>query len=153
MILGNHQKGVFAVQLFEIVALTTVVLFLKMFAIVVVQAYYRVSRDTYAKPEDAKVYGSGEAADAELPIVDRAQRALRNDLENIPMFLFLAWASVQMDIGTTLLASCSIAFVLTRCLHTVTYLIPTQPHRTIVYSLGLVVNFVLAGFIVSAALY
>lgn len=133
-------------------ALATAALFLKMFGLGLMQGAMRKKHNTFAKPEDAEVYGSGEVADAELPIVDRAQRTLRNDLENIPIFLFLAWCYIELNIWPTGAGIYFAIFVASRFAHTTFYLKPTQPYRTISYSIGGLVCLALTGHIGYAVL-
>lgn len=135
---------------FEAFAVVTVLLFFKMVAIAIYQGVTRMRHDAFAKPEDAAAYGESEVADQEHPAVDRAQRALRNDLENIPIFLFLAWCVVELQVWPEAVAIYAGVFLLARIGHTVFYLNPTQPHRTISYTLGLLVSFVLSGHILYA---
>jgi len=78
--------------------IAAVALFFKMFAVAFFQAHLRSKHDAFARPEDAETYGSGDVADEDLPAVDRAQRTLRNDVENIPIFLALAGCYVAMGL-------------------------------------------------------
>src|SRR5579871_107051 len=70
-------------------ALMAIILSLKMFAIGVVQGLARAGAKKFANPEDAKMFGA-ELVPQEVPTVQRANNAWRNDLENIPIFLILA---------------------------------------------------------------
>lgn len=127
-------------------AIVVVALFLKMFAIAVVQGRARIKNRTYERASDAKFAGK-TAPDAILPIVDRGQRALRNDLENIPIFLFLAWTYITVggwQMGVHIYFP---IFVLARFAHTWAYLADKQPARTIAWSLGTLISFVLSGHI------
>ena len=70
----------------------------------------------------------------------RAQRRelsnQRNDLENIPIFLILAWIYVAGGLPTTaFLIYCGL-FVLARIAHTICYLNGIQPFRTITFTIG-----------------
>jgi uncharacterized MAPEG superfamily protein len=123
-------------------------LFVKMMVIPFIQGYYRSRYNVFAKPEDANCYGDGEVADEELPIVDRAQRTLRNDLENIPIFLFLFWSGVTLDVSSFSLQLYGVIFVSARIAHTATYLKPVQPYRTIAYAVGLFTSIALSGHVV-----
>lgn len=131
-------------------ALTIVCLFFKMFAISLVQAYYRVTHKHFVKPEDAQHWGDGQIADAEHPMVERAQRVLRNDLENIPILLFLLGAYVMLDAWAMGVSIYGGVFVLSRVVHTLAYLRPTQPLRNRAYLTGLLVCMALSGHIVHA---
>lgn len=137
-----------AMEPIAIYALTVVALFLKMIAVAVVQGYYRVSRGVFAKPEDADTWGDGTVADADLPIVDRGQRTLRNDVENIPIFLFLGWVYVALEAWPTGAWIYFGAFVLSRFVHTYAYLRPTQPLRNRAYLLGVLAGLFVAGHVI-----
>ena len=131
----------------EAYALVVVALFFKMAFIAMAQGYFRVTNKTYAKKEDAEAYGDGQVRE-ELAIVERAQRALRNDLENIPIFLFVAWSYVDLgcwELGVHIYLP---IFVIARIVHTGVYLIPRQPARTIAYAAGALVTAVMCGHIV-----
>lgn len=131
-------------------ALTTVALFLKMFATAGVQGLVRMRSRTFVNPEDAAAFGRTGAAPADHPTAERAQRALRNDLENIPMFLFLAHAYVELgcwELGVHIYLP---IFVLARIGHTIAFIRPTQPLRNRFYLVGVLVNLVLSGHIVAA---
>ncbi|PRP96244.1 MAPEG family protein [Enhygromyxa salina] len=132
-------------------ALTIVALFLKMFATAFVQGVARMKSKTFAYPEDAAAFG-GTAGAADHPLAERGQRALRNDLENIPMFSFLALAYVQLGCWETGVHVYFPIFVLARIGHTLTFLRPTQPLRNRFYLVGVLVCLVLSGHIVAMVL-
>lgn len=136
----------------ELFALTTVALFVKMLCVAFFQGVVRIQRDEFTRPEDAEAYGDGEAATSEIPVVDRAQRALRNDVENIPIFLFLAWSCMALEVWPAALPVYFGLFVLARIGHTLFYLTSTQPARTIAYAIGVFVNVGLSIHLVSAVL-
>jgi len=81
--------------------LTIIALFLKMFATVLIQAYGRFKSNSFSNPEDSaivgKIFGKKDAASSDDDLVRRAQNVLRNDGENIPIFLFLAMTYVQLN--------------------------------------------------------
>lgn len=133
-------------------ALAAVALFLKMLAVALFQGVMRKTHNTFAKPEDAEFYGDGEAAEAELPVVDRAQRTLRNDLENIPIFLFLAWCFVELNVWPSAAPIYFTIFVVARIAHTLFYLKPLQPYRTISYAVGSLTGVALSAHILYAVL-
>ena len=78
----------------------------------------------------------------------RAQNILRNDGENIPIFLFLALTYVQLDCWETGTLIYFPLFVLTRIIHTFAYLRAIQPLRNIVYLVGIGVGFILSSHII-----
>ena len=68
----------------KIYGLTVVVLFLKMLAMVLIQAYGRYKHRGFSNPEDAaifdKLFGSQPDATKQSELVDRAQSVLRKRL-------------------------------------------------------------------------
>jgi uncharacterized membrane protein YecN with MAPEG domain len=128
---------------YQFYALITVILFFKMFALSVIQGRARTSTKTFVTPEDARFFGTTIAAD-ELPIVKRAAMAWRNDLENIPIFLFLAMIYVTLGCWPAGAFIYFSVFAVARILHTVAYLNSLQPWRTVFFTLGAVVCFALS---------
>ena len=130
----------------QIYGLTVVALFLKMFATVLVQAYGRFRSTTFDNPEDSaiaiKIFGKQDAGAIDDDLPRRAQNILRNDGENIPIFLFLALTYVQLDCWETGTLIYFPLFVLTRIIHTFAYLRAIQPLRNIVYLVGIGVGFI-----------
>lgn len=140
-------------MLWKIYALTTVALFLKMFALAGVQGINRVRHRSFVRPDDAAFFGkNAEPLAAELPIVARAQDTLRNDLENIPIFLFLMLGYIQLQGPVVPLAIYASLFVLSRIGHTLCYLTPRQPLRNRMYLLGILMDFCLGGHLLWAVL-
>ncbi|HJU10153.1 MAG TPA: MAPEG family protein [Candidatus Binataceae bacterium] len=129
-------------MLLRMYAITTIVLALKMAAISIVQGRARVGAGVFTNPEDAKAFG-GRQAPAEVPMVERASRAWRNDLENIPIFLILGWIYVTAALSAlAFIIYCSI-FMAARIIHTFCYLNAIQPGRTIAYTVGALVTLAL----------
>jgi uncharacterized MAPEG superfamily protein len=124
--------------------ISLVVLFVKMYANSVVQALTRFRTRAFAWPEDARLIRGGEVAARDPEMVERAGRCWRNDLENIPIYLFLGLGYVLSG-GTPWWAALYFAtFTLARVAHTVFYLSGLQPHRNIAYQIGTLVCFALA---------
>jgi glutathione S-transferase len=119
-------------------ALTTIVLAIKMAAISVVQGRARASAGVFTNPEDAKTFGA-EVASEEHPTVQRASKAWGNDLENIPMFLIVAWVYVFASLAVVPFVIYCLVFMVARVCHTVFYLNAIQPARTIAYTVGALV--------------
>ncbi|WP_207766115.1 MAPEG family protein [Solimonas fluminis] len=117
-------------------ALSAVLLFLKMFAISLYQGWHRISRQQFKTPEDAAFVGRPAAAE-ELPQVQRAARAWANDLENIPVFLALGIAYVQLGLSAAAAPWLFGVFVAARVAHTLCYLAGLQPWRTLSYAVGI----------------
>ena len=119
----------------RIYAITTIVLALKMSAIAVVQGRARTAAGVFVNPEDAKSFG-GAQAPQEVEMVQRASRAWRNDLENVPIFLILAWIYVAAGLSTTAFAIYCVVFMVARIVHTVCYINAIQPWRTAAFTIG-----------------
>jgi uncharacterized MAPEG superfamily protein len=122
-------------ELLRIYSLTAIVLALKMAAIAVVQGRARQSAGVFVNPEDAKAFKATEAPQ-EVAAVRRAARAWLNDLENIPIFLILAWIYVAAGLSAGRLAIYCAVFTVARILHTIFYINAVQPWRTIVFTIG-----------------
>jgi uncharacterized MAPEG superfamily protein len=137
---------------YQFYALITVILFFKMFALSIVQALARTGAKSFPNPEDAKVFGAPAPATEELPIVKRAAAAWRNDLENIPIFLFLAMLYVTLGCWPEGAFIYFTIFALARILHTLAYLRAMQPARTISYAIGIAICVTLSVQIVTAVL-
>jgi uncharacterized MAPEG superfamily protein len=135
----------------NIYGLTAVVLFVKMFAVVLVQAYGRYKHRGFANFEDAamfdKLFGSKPDATKQSELVDRGQSVLRNDGENIPIFLFIAMSYIQLGCWQTGVVIYLPLFVIGRIGHTISYLTAIQPWRNLSYQLGIWTTFAMAGHI------
>lgn len=141
----------------KLYGLTVVALFIKMFATVLVQGYGRYQHRGFANPEDAalfdRLFGKKPHAAQRSELVDRAQSVLRNDGENIPIFLFIAITYLQLGCWTQGFAVYLLLFVVGRIMHMVSYLRAIQPWRNLSYQLGLWVTFAMAGHIVWQSLF
>ena len=136
----------------QIYGLTAIALFLKMFATVLVQAYSRFFKSAeFDNPEDlavvTKIFGERNKVSIDNDLARRAQNVLRNDGENIPIFLFLAMTYVQLNCWETGVLIYFPIFVLTRIIHAIAYIKSIQPLRNIVYLLGVGVSFILCSHI------
>ncbi|MBI4516334.1 MAG: MAPEG family protein [Deltaproteobacteria bacterium] len=113
------------------------ILVLKMIAVGSYTSSIRLRRGVYATPEDYELQGRTPPA---LPDedIERARRAHRNDLENIlPFFgaaLFYALTQPSMFMTRVYFWG----FCLARICHSVFYIRHRQPHRTIAFSVGLI---------------
>lgn len=123
---------------FKLYALCAVVLFFKMWALSLVQGIGRLRAKAFVIAEDARLLG-GEPAAQEAPIVQRASRAWRNDLENIPIFLFLALIYVIAGCWPRGAAIYFPLFTLARISHSICYLEGLQPWRTLSYTVGVAI--------------
>jgi uncharacterized MAPEG superfamily protein len=130
------------VTLLQIYAITTIVLAIKMAAVSVAQGRARTKAGVFLNPEDAKAF-HGTPASSEVPAVQRAARAWLNDLENIPIFLILAWIYVAAGLSPSTFKIYCIVFVICRIVHTIAYLNSLQPWRTIAYTIGAITSLAL----------
>jgi len=121
--------------LLRMYAITAIVLALKMAAISVVQGRGRLNAGAFTNPEDAKSFGA-QLASAEAPAVERASKAWRNDLENIPIFLIIAWIYVYAGLTAKAFVIYCIVFMIARVAHTICYLNAIQPWRTVAFTVG-----------------
>lgn len=130
-------------------AMAAVLLFLKMLAIAVYQGYHRIGKMTFKTPEDAAFVGK-QAAQEELPQVQRAARAWSNDVENIPIFLALGVAYVWVDAAPGLAVWLFMSFTAARYMHTACYLTALQPWRTVGYAIGVACMLAMSALILAA---
>lgn len=128
--------------------ISLVVLFLKMFANSAVQGVTRFRTKSFAWPEDAAMIRGARAVERDPELVERASRCWRNDLENVPIYLFLGLGFVLAGGAPWWAALYFTIFTVARVLHTVFYLRGVQPWRNLAYQLGLLVCFALAVHIV-----
>ncbi len=127
-----------AIDIFALLCLT---LFLKLLVTTSLQAFARKHAGAYAHAEDA-AYWNGRKDDP--PLAQQAQLALRNDGENIPIFLALAWAFVASGGSPRALAAYGAVFFVARSVHTFAFVRPRQPLRNRAYVMGLGATFALA---------
>jgi uncharacterized membrane protein YecN with MAPEG domain len=141
----------------KIYGLTVVALFVKMFAVLLVQGYGRYKHRGFSNPEDAvmfdKLFGHQTDVSKQSELVDRAQSVLRNDGENIPIFLFLALSYIQLSCWQTGVVIYLPLFVIGRIAHAISYLNALQPWRNLSYQLGLWVMVAMSGHIVWRSLF
>jgi glutathione S-transferase len=129
--------------LLRMYAITAIVLTFKMFTNSLLQGRGRVSSHIFTNPEDAQLFG-GQLQAEEASSVQRAAKVWRNDLENIPIFLILAWIYVATGwLSTGAFDFYCIVFMVARILHTIFYLNAVQPWRTVVFTVGIAVTIAL----------
>jgi uncharacterized MAPEG superfamily protein len=136
----------------KVYAICLVILFFKMTAIALYQSSHRIRKNAYTNPEDAKAFGKGAALPGELAEVDKASKAYRNDLENIPIFLFLALIYVMLDCWEQGAVIYFWTFTVARVFHTVCYIRGIQPWRTMSYTVGAVMSAAVALHILAKVL-
>jgi glutathione S-transferase len=137
---------------YQFYSLITVVLFFKMLANSIIQGLGRVNTKTFTNPEDASFFGAPAPAIEEAPTVKRAAAVWRNDLENIPIFLFLGSMYVTLGCWSGGAYIYFSIFVGARILHTVAYMQGMQPSRTVFYSIGLAMCVIISIHILLAVL-
>ena len=126
------------------VVLVALVTHLKLFTLAAIQGVTRVTQRRFVKPEDAAFFGRGTPpASEEHPRVLLAQRAIDNEIQNLPTFglALVAYAALRGS-GAFALGVASV-FLLARCAHSGFYVQPTQPHRNRVYVIGQLATFTL----------
>ncbi|PIQ28869.1 MAPEG family protein [bacterium (Candidatus Blackallbacteria) CG17_big_fil_post_rev_8_21_14_2_50_48_46] len=136
----------------KILAACTALLFFKMFSIGIVQGLTRRKHKSYTVPEDAAFIGKVTPVESEHPDMLRANNAYRNDLENIPIFLGLAWAFLALHCWDQAAPILFGLFTLGRFGHTFFYLKGMQPWRSLAFGVGLLTNATLAFQILWAVL-
>ena len=115
-------------------AVTTVLMFFKMTLNSSLQGYYRMGSKRFVHAEDARFFGGSAGED--LPQVQRASAVWRNDLENIPIFLFLALVYVLVEASPEAAWAYFGTFVVARYAHTLFFMGGVQPWRFLAYALG-----------------
>jgi uncharacterized MAPEG superfamily protein len=127
----------------KILAFFCVVLFMKMLAIAAIQIATRSKTGEFTNPVDARFFAKREAVAGDPVMVLRGANAFRNDLENIPLFLFLATFYVLLGCWPQ---GCLIYFGLFTCfriIHTDSYLKNVQPWRSFSFSAGALICLIL----------
>lgn len=140
-------------QAWQIFVLCNVVLYLKFFGVAAVQGVERMRHRAFVNPEDAAFFGKGATPVArERELAERAQRTLRNDLENIPFFFALGLLYLHSEAWPPGAAIYFPLFTASRIVHSLAYLRPTQPLRNRAYLVGVLVLLAMCGHLVAAAL-
>ncbi|MEI9952965.1 MAG: MAPEG family protein [Pseudomonadota bacterium] len=110
----------------------------------------RLRRKVYATPEDytlsrVALPSAGESSSSGLcdPIA-RARRIHQNHLENVLPFLVLSLLYALTEPGHALFAGLLWAFFAVRVTYTIFYVRSMQPHRTIAYTVGALLQFSIA---------
>ena len=123
-------------QLVTLVAAATF-LFFKMLANTAVQAYSRFRGAGFRYPED-KLFG--KPFEQENPYADlelRGASAWRNDLENIPLFLFAALLGLLTEIPAQPFAWLLGSYCFFRTVHTLCLVKGLQPWRTVSFTMAI----------------
>jgi uncharacterized MAPEG superfamily protein len=125
-----------ALPAFQPLVVISVLLAIKMAAVAFVTAKARFDSKVVLNPEDAPVNPGAQARSEEAESTLRAKRAHLNDVENIPVFMFLALLFTLT--GCSAMAGWIYfgVYFVARTLHTVFYLRAVQPWRTAAFALG-----------------
>lgn len=118
------------------------VLVLKMVGVGSWTTLMRMKHRRFATPEDLKlVPGASTERHADI---ERARRAHRNDLENIPPFFGVALFFALTHPSPTATAIYFWGFAVARILHSAFYVRGLQPHRTAAFTVGWVLMIAMA---------
>jgi len=120
---------------FRLYALCAIVLVIKMHVVGTYTAVVRSRLKLQLNPEDAALSGA-QLVEVDHPEVARVQRAHRNDLENIPVFLILGFIAVLVGAPVLGLQLSFIIFTAARVAHSITYLTSLQPWRSMSFGVG-----------------
>jgi glutathione S-transferase len=131
---------------FKIWVASLLILFVKMHFNSAMQKRGRTAAGYYPRPEDAAMFGVEVKPDTGLAY--RAGLCWQNDLENIPLYLFVSLAYVLSG-GPELWAYILFGtFTLARILHTTFHLRSVQPWRFYSYATGHFAQLGIVGMVV-----
>ena len=140
-------------QSWSLFGLTVLALFLKQLGVLLVLARERFGRGRGLDNPEDKVFidklgtASTKATGDRRELVNRANRILANDAENLPLFLATAVAYIQLEAwGPGLLVYLPL-FVLARIVHAVSYLRARQPSRHLAYQAGIWITLIMLGHV------
>ena len=120
----------------DVYLLSAAALFFNLVFLVVMIGATRSKAKAFVNPEDAAAF-KGKPVEQEDPKVTRLLAAHRNALENIPIFLILAYLHVVTGASKASAMAYFITFVASRWLHSLVYIRGLQPWRTLSYTVGL----------------
>ncbi|XP_055710911.1 prostaglandin E synthase-like [Phlebotomus papatasi] len=148
----TELKYIFSVEneLFRTYAFWSVLLIIKMFAMVVITGYLRRKTGTMSNPEDISVAPPGSKIKFDDPDVERARRAHRNDLENIYPYILLGFGYLLTDPTPWVAALVFRVGAIARIAHTIVYtvyVIP-QPARAIAFGVCSIISYYMASQII-----
>lgn len=129
----------------------------KMWANTIVQSYARVKYNAFDIPEDASRLGDFYRKDLKYSetkhfLDERGAACWRNDLENIPLFLFLSLGYVLIGGFWKWLVGYFLVFIIARISHTVCFVRAAQPWRSFSFDVGFIATIVLTVHILILAL-
>lgn len=121
----------------------------KMWANTIIQSIARVKHNAFDIPEDAEKLGNFYKMDLNYSptkhfIDERGAACWRNDLENIPLFLFLTLGYVLIGGGYQWLLGYFCVFILARISHTACFVMQAQPWRSFSFDVGFIATIALS---------
>jgi len=121
---------------FKALLFYSMVCLLKMVFVVFLLMRTRVTKRIFPNPEDAGKEGKVRYDD---PDVERLRRNHLNDLENIPLFIFVGFAYIFTNPATTVALWHFRVFTISRIVYTIAYQTQLQkPSRGMAFTVGLV---------------
>jgi len=119
------------------------VLVVKMLLMSFLTARMRFKKLVFLNPEDAKSTGGKVRVDDD---VERIRRAHLNDIENIPLFLFVSGLYILTGPSVGLATILFRAFAATRIVYTIVYavVVVPQPARGLAWGVGVAITLYMA---------
>lgn len=121
----------------RLLGISYLLLVLKMILLGAYTSYLRIQSGVFATPEDARFH-SGAVDESARDQIERSRRAHRNDLESILPFFGVGLLYALTGPSTVAAAIYYLGFAAARILHTIAYVKQWQPHRTVAFSIALV---------------
>ena len=121
-------------------------LFLKTYLTSAVQAFSRVKNKSYRHEDDMTFFSKGKGkfgSEHSSEIDKKSEHVWRNDLENIPLFIFLFLGFTLIVNNKDYSIIYAFIFCISRTLHTLFFYIPKQPWRNLAYQGGTFTSFAL----------
>lgn len=125
-------------------AAVSLLLVLKMLALAFYTGWLRLRRKVFAAPEDYGVVGAKPCLATDSQI-ERVRRAHLNDLENLVPFFVVGYLYALTDPSPLAAKTYYLGYLVARVLHSAFYLGAKQPHRTIAYTVAMVLLLVMLG--------
>ncbi|XP_031556081.1 microsomal glutathione S-transferase 1-like [Actinia tenebrosa] len=121
-------------------------LLLKLFAVVFLIVFYRITKKIFPSEEDYHDDPKGEKKMIERshPGLDRVRRMHQNDLENIPIFILLGMLYVLSDPAYSTAIIVFRIFGAARFIHSVAYFFALTSPRGMSWMVGMICNIFLA---------
>jgi glutathione S-transferase len=126
----------------RLLALVDLLLVLKMILLGNYTSFLRLRRSVFATPEDYALRATTPPVGLDEDI-ERVRRAHRNDLENILPFFVVSFIFVRTGPSHAALSIYLWGFLIARTLHSIFYIRSMQPHRTVAFTVGAVLMFVM----------